>query len=306
MASILVSDALSERGLEILRAAGHTVAYRPGLKGAELVSALSEAEALVVRSGTRVTAELIAGARSLRLVGRAGVGVDNIDVAAAEARGIEVLTAAEGSTVTVAEHTMALILALARRVPWAHASMIAGRWERGVFTGVELAGRTLGIIGLGRIGRAVAKRAAAFDMRVIAFDSTREAARSGETIVEWRSFEEVLERADVLSFHVPLTAATRGLLDAEAIARLRPGVLVVNTSRGGVVDERALLAGLDSGRVAGAALDVFEQEPPSGSPLVGHPKVIVTPHVGAATHEAQEKVSVLIAEKVVAALAARR
>lgn len=300
MASILVSDALSERGLEVLRAAGHDVAYRPGVKGEELRAAIAGAEVLIVRSGTRVTAALLAAAPSLRLVGRAGVGVDNIDVEAAEARQVRVLTAAEGSTVTVAEHTFALILAMVRRIPSADASMRKGEWERSAFLGTELAGKTLGILGLGRIGRAVARRAAAFEMQVIGYDP-----RCGTDTDAWRPMEEVLANAQILSLHVPLTPETRGLIGAEAFARMRAGAYLVNTSRGGIVDERELLGALESGRLAGAALDVFEDEPPAGSPLLEDPRVVLTPHIGASTREAQERVSELIAEKVVAALGER-
>jgi len=298
MATILVSDPLSERGLEILRSGGHEVAYRPGVKGDDLRAAIAPAEALIVRSGTRVTAELLAAAPALRLVGRAGVGVDNIDVAAAEARGVRVLTAAEGSTVTVAEHTFALLLALVRRIPWAHASTTAGKWERSAFQGQELAGKTLGLVGVGRIGQAVARRAAAFEMRVIGYDPRRDFEGA-----EWLPMDEVLAQADVLSVHVPLMEDTRGLLGRAAFAAMRTGVYVINTARGGLIDEQALLEALESGQVAGAALDVFEHEPPAGSPLLAHPRVISTPHIGASTREAQEKVSTIIAEKVVSALA---
>jgi D-3-phosphoglycerate dehydrogenase len=301
MATIVVSDPLSERGLRILRDGGHDVRYRPGAKGEELRAALADAQALVVRSGTRVTADLLAAAPALRVVGRAGAGVDNIDVGAAEARHVEVLTAAEGSTVTVAEHTFALLLALVRRVPWAWNSVAAGKWERSAFLGTELAGKTLGIIGLGRIGSAVARRAAGFEMNVIGYDPRRE-----EDPTLWRPFDRVVSEADVLTLHVPLTDTTRGLIGTEAFARMRQGVYLVNAARGGIVDERALLEALESGRVAGAALDVFEHEPPVGTALAGHPRVVVTPHIGASTREAQDRVSEFIAEKVVRALARQR
>jgi D-3-phosphoglycerate dehydrogenase len=302
MARILVSDPLSDAGIALLRKAGHDVADRPGIKGEELAEAIGRADALIVRGATRVTAELIRRAADLRVIGRAGVGVDNIDIEAAEARGIEVLTAAEASTVTVAEHTLALLLALARRVPRAQSSIAAGKWERSGLTGFELAGKVLGLVGLGRIGSAVAERAGSFRMRIVGTDPARSPASCKARGIEWLPLDEVLSVSDVVSLHVPLEPGTRGLMDARALALMKPGAVLVNTSRGGVVCEAALLEALDSGRLAGAALDVFAEEPPKGSRLVGHPGVVATPHVGSQTVEAQERVALSIAEKVVAAL----
>src|SRR5918998_3613937 len=253
---ILVSDDVSESGLEPLRAAGFAVEKRTGLRGDDLVEAVRECDGLVVRSETKVTAQLMEAAGRLRAVGRAGVGVDNIDVAAATARGIVVMNAPDGNTMTTAEHTLALLLALARRVPQGDASLKGGRWERKKFVGVELRGKTLGIVGLGRIGRVVASRARGFEMRVVAFDPfiTPEQARDSE--IELAPLDEVCARADFLTVHTPLTAETRGLISAREFGLMKEGVRVINCARGGLIDERALHNAIREGKVAGAALDV--------------------------------------------------
>ncbi len=296
---ILVADDVSESGLEPLRAVGFTVTKRTGLKGDDLHEAVRDCDGLVVRSETKVTAALMDAAGRLRAVGRAGVGVDNIDVAAATVRGIVVMNAPDGNTITTAEHTIALLVALARRVPQANASLKAGRWERKRFIGTELQGKTLGIIGLGRIGRVVAERARGFGMNVIAYDPFVAPEQVRDLEVETASFEDVLAHADFLTVHTPLTAETRGIIGARAFAHMKRGVRLINCARGGLIDERALLAALKQGTVAGAALDVFEEEPPPPDhPLLAFDEVIVTPHLGASTKEAQEGVAVTVAEQM--------
>src|SRR5918998_1037454 len=248
---ILVSDDVSESGLEPLRAAGFAVEKRTGLRGDDLVEAVRECDGLVVRSETKVTAQLMEAAGRLRAVGRAGVGVDNIDVAAATARGVVVMNAPDGNTMTTAEHTLALLLALARRVPQGDASLKGGRWERKKFVGVELRGKTLGIVGLGRIGRVVASRARGFEMKVLAFDPFVAPEQVREQGIELATLEEVCERADFITVHSPLTPETRGLIGAREFARMKPGVRVINCARGGLVDERALYEAIKEGRGGG-------------------------------------------------------
>ena len=296
---ILVADDVSESGLEPLRAAGFAVEKRTGLKGAELSEAVRECDGLVVRSETKVTAELMEAAGRLRAVGRAGVGVDNIDVPAATQRGIVVMNAPDGNTMTTAEHTVALLLALARRVPQGHASLRGGLWERKKFVGVELRGKTLGVVGLGRIGRVVASRARAFDMKVVAFDPFVAPGQAQDSDVELATLEEVCARADFITVHTPLTPETRGIIGEREFARMKRGARVINCARGGLVDERALYAAIKEGRVAGAALDVFEQEPPPADhPLLALDEVVATPHLGASTREAQEGVALTVAEQM--------
>ena len=296
---VFVSDDVSESGLEPLRAAGFQIEKRTGLKGDALFEAVRDADALIVRSETKVTAELMDAARRLRAIGRAGVGVDNIDVPAATARGIVVMNAPDGNTMTTAEHTFALLLALARRIPQAHASLKAGRWERKKFVGTELRGKTLGIIGLGRIGRVVASRAQGFEMKVIAYDPFVSPEQARELDIELLPLEAVFERADFLTIHTPLTPETRGLIGAQAFARMKPGVRIINCARGGLIDEQALYEAIRSGKVAGAALDVFSEEPPPPDhPLLALEEVVVTPHLGASTREAQESVAVIVAEQL--------
>ncbi len=296
---ILVADDVSESGLEPLRAAGFAVEKRTGLSLAELSEALRDVDGLVVRSETKVTPELMSAATRLRVIGRAGVGVDNIDVAAATERGIVVMNAPDGNTITTAEHTLALLVALARRVPQANRSLRDGRWERKRFIGVELQGKTLGIVGLGRIGRVVASRARAFGMNIVAYDPFVAPDQARDLELEIAPLDEVFARADFLTVHTPLTAETRGIVGASAFSKMKRGVRVINCARGGLVDERALLAAIKEGIVAGAALDVFEQEPPPADhPLLALDEVIATPHLGASTAEAQEGVAVTVAEQM--------
>jgi D-3-phosphoglycerate dehydrogenase len=300
MPKVLVSDSLSSQGLEILeRARGLEVIYQPGLPPAALLAAIADADGLVIRSGTKVTGDVIAAAERLRVIGRAGIGVDNVDVPAATARGIAVLNTPEGNNITTAEHAIALMVSLARHIPQATASMKAGAWEKTKFTGLELFNRTLGVIGIGNIGRIVAQRAQGLGMRVVAFDPHIAPDVAAKLDVELLSLDELFARADIITVHVPKTKETTGLLGAEAFTKTRPGVLIVNAARGGIVNEAALLEALQSGRVGGAALDVFEKEPVDPkSPLVAHEKVICTPHLGASTEQAQVNVAIAIAEQV--------
>lgn len=300
MPKVLVSDALAPQGLEILeRAPGFEVLDRPGIDPSALLDAVRDAEGLVIRSGTKVTADVIRAGEKLRVIGRAGIGVDNVDVPAATARGIVVVNTPEGNNVTTAEHAIALLVALARHIPQATASMKAGHWEKKKFQGMELFNRTLGVIGLGNIGRIVAERGRGLGMRVVAADPHISHDLAAKLGVELVPLGELIERSDAITVHVPRTKETTGLLDADAFARVKRGVLVVNAARGGIVDEEALLEALESGRVAGAGLDVFEQEPPpAGHPLVAHERVICTPHLGASTEQAQLNVSVAVAEQV--------
>ena len=296
---IFVADDVSESGLEPLRAAGFVVEKRTGLKGDELRAAVRDCEGLVVRSETKVTAELMEAAERLRAVGRAGVGVDNIDVAAATTRGIVVMNAPDGNTITTAEHTIALLIALARRVPQGNASLKAGQWERKRFIGVELRGKNLGIVGLGRIGRVVAERARAFGMNVVAYDPFVAPEQARDLEIDLAPLEEVFARADFLTVHTPLTSETRGIIGSQAFRKMKRGVRIINCARGGLVDERALLSAIKEGIVAGAALDVFEEEPPQqDNPLLSLDEVIATPHLGASTKEAQEGVAVTVAEQM--------
>jgi D-3-phosphoglycerate dehydrogenase len=300
VAKVLVSDSLDPHGLEILEnTRGLTVQNAPGVKGEALLEAIADAEGLVIRSGTQVTEEVIAAAEKLRVIGRAGIGVDNVDLAAATARGIVVMNTPAGNNITTAEHAIALLISLARHIPQATASMKRGKWEKKRFVGLELYNRTLAVVGLGNIGRIVARRGKGLGMKVIAHDPFLSEQAKMAADVELVSFNEMLSRADAISIHVPRTPDTVGLLDDAAFERMRPGVLVINAARGGIIDEEALLRALDSGRVGGAAIDVFEQEPPSAdNPLIRHDNVICTPHLGASTAQAQVNVAIAVAEQV--------
>ncbi len=301
----LITDDLSSACVELLRTAGVEPMIRVGAPADELRALAADADAWLIRSGTRVTADLIEGASRLRVIGRAGVGVDNVDLDAATRRGVLVVNAPDGNTISTAEHTCALLLSLARQVPRASSSLASGQWDRKTFTGTELEGKTLGVVGLGKVGRAVAERMRAFGMRVLAFDpvlAPEVAERSG---AEPASLERLWAESDFLTFHTPLNDATRGLLNADTLAQCRDGVRIVNAARGGIVDEGALLAALESGKVGGAALDVFSEEPPPAGlgALLAHPRVVATPHIAASTDEAQEKVAVQVTEDVLRALA---
>jgi D-3-phosphoglycerate dehydrogenase len=297
---VLVSDSLAPQGVEVLEdARGIEVLNRPGLKPDELLSVIGDVEGLVIRSATKVTADVIARADKLKVIGRAGIGVDNVDVPAATARGIVVVNTPEGNNVTTAEHAIALMVSLARHIPQATASMKAGQWEKKKFEGMELFNRNLGVVGVGNIGRIVADRGRALGMRVLACDPYLSPEKAAKLEVERVSFDELLARADVITVHVPKMKETIGLLGRAALAKTKRGVLVINAARGGIVDEEALLEALQSGQVGGAGLDVFVQEPPpKDHPLVAHERVICTPHLGASTEQAQVNVSVAVAEQV--------
>jgi D-3-phosphoglycerate dehydrogenase len=301
---ILVAEPLADEGVRLL-GAEHEVEVRTGLARDEFLAALPGYDALVVRSQVKVDAEAIAAGTRLVVVGRAGVGVDNIDVAAASQAGIAVVNAPTANTIAAAEHTLALTYALARHIAAADASVRRGEWRRAEFMGSELAGRTLGIVGLGRIGLAVADRARAMEMHLVAYDPYVAAHVAAEHGVALLSLERLLEVADVVTVHVPLNDATRGLIGAAELARIKPAALLVNVARGGVVDEEALAEALNAGRVAGAAVDVFEHEPPTSSPLMSAPNTVLTPHLGASTREAQAKVAVEVAQQVLDVLAGR-
>jgi len=296
---ILVSDDVSETGLQPLLDAGFRVERRPNLIDVELREALKDSEGLVVRSETKVTASLLESAPRLRVVGRAGVGVDNIDVLAATARGVVVMNAPDGNTITTAEHTLALLIALARRLPQANSSLKSGRWDRKSFIGTEVQGKTLAVVGLGRIGKVVASRAQAFGMNVVAYDPFIAPEQARDLQIELASLAEVFKRADFLTVHTPLTPETRGIVGESAFAQMKKGVRVINCARGGLIDEAALFHAIKSGIVAGAALDVFAEEPPANdNPLLSLEEVIVTPHLGASTTEAQEGVAFTVAEQM--------
>jgi D-3-phosphoglycerate dehydrogenase len=301
---VLIADDLSPRAVEVLSAHPDvSVEVKTGLKGPDLKAALAGVHGLAVRSATKVTAEVLEAAGDLRIIGRAGIGVDNIDVKAASRRGVIVMNTPSGNAVTTAEHALFLLCSLARHIPQATASMKAGKWDKKSFSGTELYEKTLGVVGLGNIGRIVADRARGLRMKVVAYDpflSPEAAERLG---VELVGLDELWQRADMITIHTPLTNDTRGLVGAASIAKMKDDVLIVNCARGGIVDEAALLKGLDSGKVGGAALDVFVDEPPpKDHPLVAHPRVICTPHLGASTEEAQEKVAIEVAEQLVAYL----
>lgn len=301
---VLVADQIALDGLAPLRDdARFEVIVRPGLKGPELADAIAGVDAVLVRSATQITRESLARANGLKVIGRAGVGVDTIDVDAATERGIAVLTAPAGNTISAAELTLALTLALVRRVSAADRSMKAGQWDRKSFSGSELYGKTVGLVGAGRIGGEVAKRARAFGMQVVAFDPFLIADRAQALGIERVDLDELLRRADVVSLHVPLTDATNGLLGDRELALMKPTAVIINAARGGVVREDALLRALMTHRIAGAALDVYEQEPlPADHPLRTLDNVVLTPHLGASTAEAQQNVALEIAEAVRAAL----
>jgi len=301
---ILISDGLSEAGVNLLKTAGEVV-VNPKITAEELIAALPGYHALVVRSRTRVNAKVIAAGANLKVIGRAGVGVDNIDVAAAMAQGILVVNSPLAASISVAELTLAMMLALARTVPAADASMKQGRWDKSAFVGAELHGKMLGLLGLGRIGLEVAKRARAFEMSVAAYDPYLSDAQIRERGAEPCSFDDVLARADYVSLHLPLTKETHNLLGAAQFARMKKGARIVCLARGGVIDEAALRAALDSGPLAGAALDVFAAEPVSAGAIAEHPKVIATPHIGAQTQEAQTRAGLAIAEEVLKVLQGR-
>jgi len=301
---ILVTDTIAESGLDILRNAEDVdLDYRPGLKGAELLAAAAQSDALMTRSGTAVTPEVVNAGSRLRIVGRAGVGLDNVDVDACTARGILVINAPTANIMSATEHTMAMLLSVCRNIPEAHASVKRGEWTRSKFMGTELEKKTLGIIGFGRIGTRLSRRARGFDMQVIAYDPYVADSVFQQHSVERVSLDQLLERADVITVHTPLTDETRGMLGVNEIAKMKQGVITLNIARGGIYDEQALADGLNSGKIAGAAVDVYVDEPPGPEhPLLKAKNIILSPHIGANTIEAQDRVAVETSRMVIDAL----
>ena len=295
---VLISDELSPRAAEIFRERGCEVDEKPGLKKDELIAIIGEYDGLAIRSATKVTAEVIAAAPRLKVVGRAGIGVDNVDIPAATARGICVMNTPFGNSITTAEHAIAMMFALAREIPAADRSTQAGKWEKSRFMGVEVYAKTLGLIGCGNIGSIVADRALGLKMRVVAYDPFLSPERAVELGVEKVTLDELFERADFITLHTPLTDATRNVINAASIAKMKTDVRIINCARGGLINEDDLKAALDSGKVAGAALDVFAEEPAKANQLFGHERLIATPHLGASTTEAQENVALQVAEQM--------
>jgi len=295
---VLVSDKISDKGVEILKKAGLDVDVKTGMKPDELKACIGEYHGLVIRSATKATADIIEAAKNLKVIGRAGSGLDNVDKAAASKKGIVVMNTPGANTITTAEHTIALLFSLARLVPQATASMKAGQWEKKKFMGVELFNKTLGIIGLGNIGNQVAKKAQGLEMVVIAYDPFLSEDRAKALGIEKVSLDELFSRSDFITIHTPLTPETKNLINSETIGKMKNEVRIINCARGGIINEKDLYEALKSGKVAGAALDVFEKEPPEDFSLIELDNVICTPHLGAATEEAQENVAIAVAEQI--------
>jgi D-3-phosphoglycerate dehydrogenase len=298
MAKVLISDQLSERAIEIFQERGLEVDFKPGLTADEQIKIISKYDGLAIRSATKVTAEMLSAASNLKVIGRAGIGVDNVDVSAATSRGVVVMNTPHGNTITTAEHAIAMLFATARQIPAADSSTQAGKWEKSRFMGVELTGKTLGLIGCGNIGSIVAERALGLRMRVLAFDPFLSEDRARDLGVEKGDLQTVLARSDFITLHTPMTDQTRGMINKTSLAKCKPGVRIVNCARGGLVVEEDLAEALKSGQVAGAAFDVFTVEPAKDNPLFGCPNFIATPHLGAATEEAQENVAIQVAEQM--------
>ncbi len=298
MPKVLISDELSQAAIDIFKARGVEVDFKPGLKKDELIAIIGQYDGLAVRSNTKATPEIIAAAKNLKVIGRAGIGVDNIDIPAATAKGVVVMNTPFGNSITTAEHAIALMFAAARQVPEANLSTQAGKWEKNKFMGRELYAKTLGLIGCGNIGSIVADRALGLKMKVIAYDPFLSADRAVQIGVEKVELEDLLPRADVISLHVPMTEKTKNILSRDALAKTKPGVIIVNAARGGLVDETALREALENEHVAAAAFDVFTIEPAKENVLFGAPNFIATPHLGASTNEAQENVALQVAEQM--------
>jgi len=300
MKRVLVSDALSAEGLAILEEAeGIEADVKTGMSPEELKAVIGSYEAVIIRSSTKLTTDVIESAEALRAIGRAGIGVDNVDVAAATKKGVIVMNTPGGNTVTTAEHALSLMMSLIRKIPQASVSMKEGKWEKKIFQGRELLGKTLGVVGMGNIGSIVADRALGLKMKVIAHDPFISTERAAEVGVQLVDLDELLSSSDIVTVHIPLLDETRNMVGAEALARMKPGAYLVCAARGGIVDEEALLEALDSGRLSGAALDVFLKEPPGLTPLIEHERVICTPHLGASTVEAQSAVALQVARQIV-------
>jgi len=298
MPKVLIADAMSDRAAEIFRERGVDVDVKTGLKPAELVAIIGEYDGVAIRSSSKITAEVIAAGKNLRVIGRAGIGVDNVDVPAATTHGIVVMNTPHGNAITTAEHAISLMLATARQIPEANQSTKAGKWEKNRFMGVEVTGKTLGLIGCGNIGAIVADRGRGLRMKVLAYDPYLSPEKARELGVERVELEVLFKRADFISLHTPLTDLTRNIIDAAAIAKMKKGVRIINCARGGLIVEKDLLAALNTGHVAATALDVFEVEPATDNPLFAHENVIATPHLGASTTEAQENVALQVAEQM--------
>ena len=301
MPKILIADPIAQEGIDLLK--GHAdVDVKTGMEPEELVAVVGDYDALVVRSETKVTAAVIEAGKKLQVVARAGIGVDNIDLDAATGAGIAVVNAPTGNTVAAAEHTVALMLALSRNIPAAHRSMKDGEWKRSAFMGVEVRNKTLGVIGLGRVGSEVVRRAQSFAMNLVAYDPFVAPDYAHRLGVELLSFEDVLAQSDFITLHTPLTENSRNLISTKELERMKPDARLINVARGELIDEDALLAALNDGKLGGVALDVFAKEPPGPNPLLDHPKVVITPHLGASTQEAQREVAVEAAEQVLTVL----
>src|SRR6201986_4873174 len=298
MPKVLIADKLSPAAVAIFKERGVDADVKTGLSKDELLKIVDQYDGIAIRSATKVTAEVIKAAKRLKVVGRAGIGVDNVDIPAATAAGVIVMNTPFGNSITTAEHAISLMLALARELPAANASTQAGKWEKNRFMGVEITGKTLGLIGAGNIGSIVADRAKGLKMRVVAYDPFLSQERANDLGIEKVELNDLLARADFITLHVPMTPETKNILSADALAKTKKGVRIINCARGGLVDENALKAALDSGHVAGAALDVFETEPAKENVLFGNEKVVATPHLGASTTEAQENVALQVAEQI--------
>lgn len=297
---VLICDPIAEDGINMLKENGFEVDIKTGMDKEELKDVIKDYNAIVVRSATKVTADVIERATNLKLIVRGGVGIDNIDVDTAKSKGITVKNTPTASTVSVAEHTFALLLALARKVSTADKSMKEGKWEKKKFKGTELFNKTLGLIGVGRIGLAVAKRAIGFEMKVIGYDPYLDPNTMRNNGIEPVSdIDRLIQEADIISLHIPLTGETKHIINSERIQKMKDGAILINCARGGVVDEEALYQALESGKLAGAALDVFEQEPPQNSPLLSLDNIILTPHIGASTNEAQKRVGIESAKTII-------
>ncbi len=300
MKKILISDEVHKNCISLFKSAGFEVEYNPAFKKEELVRIIPSFNALVVRSSTQVDAELISAMNAMEVIGRAGTGVDNIDVNAATRKGIVVMNTPGGNTISTSEHTMALILSMCRNIPQSNQSLLNKKWERKNFSGTELSGKTLGIIGLGKIGREVAKRAISFGMNIIGYDLLLSAEVANETGISLTDLDKIWQHSDLITVHVPLNDSTKNLICSDTLYKCKDGVKIINCARGGIVNEDDLVKAINSGKVSGAAFDVYETEPPDfTSKLINHPKVVCTPHLGASTDEAQEKVAVQIAEQII-------
>jgi D-3-phosphoglycerate dehydrogenase len=298
MPKVLIADKLSPAAVAIFKERGVEADNKPGMTKEELLAVVGQYDGIAIRSATKITKEVIAAAKNLKVVARAGIGVDNVDIPAATAAGVIVMNTPFGNSITTAEHAISLMLALARELPAANASTQAGRWEKNRFMGVEITGKVLGLIGAGNIGSIVADRAKGLHMRVIAYDPFLSAERAQDLGVEKVELNDLLARADFITLHVPMTPETKNILSAEALAKTKKGVRIINCARGGLIDEKALKEAIDSGHVAGAALDVFEVEPAKENVLFGNEKIVATPHLGASTTEAQENVALQVAEQI--------